>query len=87
MFHSIIEDLNKELPDSIALFKYYLDRHIEVDGDHHSHLALQMTANLCGNDESKWHEVLEISKQCLHFRKELWTGILQELQEKSLLSS
>jgi pyrroloquinoline quinone (PQQ) biosynthesis protein C len=80
MFHSIIEDLNQELPESISLFKYYLDRHIEVDGDHHSHLALQMTSNLCGEDPQKWEEVLQVSLQCLEYRKNLWTGVLQELQ-------
>jgi pyrroloquinoline quinone (PQQ) biosynthesis protein C len=75
MFHSIIEDIDKELPDTVSLFKYYLDRHIEVDGDHHSHLALQMTANLCGEEDHKWEEVAVVSAQCLEKRAALWTGV------------
>jgi pyrroloquinoline quinone (PQQ) biosynthesis protein C len=75
MFHSIIEDIDKELPDTVSLFKYYLDRHIEVDGDHHSHLALQMTANLCGEEDHKWEEVAAVSAQCLEKRAALWTGV------------
>lgn len=77
MFHSIIEDIDKQLPQTVSLFKYYLDRHIEIDGDHHSHLALQMTANLCGEDDKKWEEVLEVSLECLKKREALWSGVLE----------
>ena len=79
MFHSIIEDIDKELPDTVSLFKYYLDRHIEIDGDHHSHLALQMTANLCGEEEQKWQEVTNVSAQGLQKRVTLWSGVLEEI--------
>jgi pyrroloquinoline quinone (PQQ) biosynthesis protein C len=79
MFHSIIEDIDKQLPETVSLFKYYLDRHIEIDGGHHSHLALQMTANLCGNDDQKWKEVAEVSAVGLQKRVTLWSGVLEEI--------
>jgi hypothetical protein len=82
MFISIVKDMNEKFPDSISIFKYYLDRHIEVDGDHHSHLALQMTANLCGNDAQKWEQVEAVVIESLEKRKQLWDGVLEEIESK-----
>ncbi len=79
MFHSIVNDLHKHSPESISIFKYYLERHIEVDGDHHSHLALQMTANLCGEDESLWAEAEAEIIKSLQKRIDLWDGVYEEI--------
>lgn len=85
MFHSIVNDIHKNFPDNIAIFKYYLERHIEVDGGHHSHLALQMTANLCGDDEALWLEAEQATKACLQSRIELWNGVYEEIiQSKNI---
>ncbi len=82
MFHSMINDINRNFPDSIAVFKYYLERHIEVDGDHHSHLALAMTEQLCGNDEKKWSEAKAETIASLQSRIKLWDGVYEEIISK-----
>ncbi|GAB3691029.1 DUF3050 domain-containing protein [Spirosoma flavus] len=79
MFFSIVSDINKNFPDSISIFKYYLERHIEVDGDHHSHLALQMTANLCGDNDEYWEEAEQATIASLQKRIDLWNGVYKEL--------
>lgn len=79
MFISMIEDIYKRIPDSISTFKYYLERHIEVDGDHHSHLALEMTRDLCGTDETLWAEASEYTKLSLQHRIGLWNGAYDEI--------
>ena len=79
MFHSLINDINQNFPNSISVFKYYLERHIEVDGDHHSHLALAMTEQLCGNDEKKWSEATAETVASLQSRINLWDGVYEEI--------
>ena len=74
MFVSLVNDINTNFPDSISIFKYYLERHIEVDGDHHSQLALQMTFNLCGTDEQFWKEAEQAIIESLQKRIDLWDG-------------
>lgn len=86
MFHSIVNDIDRSFPESVSIFKYYLERHIEVDGDHHSHLALQMTANLCGDDEQFWKEAEEATLQSLQKRIELWDGVYEQIKHKNTLS-
>lgn len=82
MFHSIVNDMHKNFPDSISIFKYYLERHIEVDGDHHSHLALQMTSNLCGENPQFWQEAEQATIESLQKRIDLWDGVYEEIQVK-----
>ena len=79
MFISIVNDIHKNFPDNISIFKYYLERHIEVDGDHHSHLALQMTSNLCGKDEQFWKEAEQATIQSLQKRIDLWNGVYRQI--------
>jgi len=79
MFIAIVGDLNKKFPDQLSLIKYYLERHIEVDGDHHSHLALAMTAELCGDDENSWKTAEETIITSLKRRINLWDGVYKEI--------
>lgn len=79
MFISIVRDIDKTFPESVSIFKYYLERHIEVDGDHHSHLALEMTSMLCEENEAYWEEAKQFSIESLKRRIELWDGVYNEI--------
>ena len=61
---------------------YYLNRHIELDGDEHGPISLKMVAELCGDDASKWEEVLEIANDALRLRLKLWDHITECLKHK-----
>ncbi|MBM3185190.1 MAG: DUF3050 domain-containing protein [Bacteroidetes bacterium] len=82
MFVSIVKDIHKSFPDNVSIFKYYLERHIEVDGDHHSHLALQMTSNLCDSGLSYWMEAEDAAIESLQKRINLWDGAYNKIIEK-----
>ncbi|WP_316832518.1 DUF3050 domain-containing protein [Pedobacter aquatilis] len=86
MFFSIVNDLNSTQANQVSIFKYYLDRHIEVDGDSHSHLALSMTEKLCEKEENFWAEAEETAKKALQNRIDLWDAAYTEIINKSVLA-
>lgn len=61
---------------------YYLNRHIELDGDEHGPISLKMVAELCVDDASKWEEVLEIANDALRLRLKLWDHINECVKHK-----
>jgi pyrroloquinoline quinone (PQQ) biosynthesis protein C len=81
IFMAMVKELNRNFPGKLDLLLYYLERHIEVDGGHHAHLAYEMTAGLCGEDDVKWNEALIAVQEALEARIALWDGILAEVRE------
>lgn len=81
MFLQIVKDLSAEAQQQFDIFKYYLERHIEVDGDHHSHLAIAMLEELCGDDAEKWKEAAGAAKDALEARIRLWDGVMATIEE------
>jgi hypothetical protein len=77
MFTQILNKIYATHPEKVSIFKYYIERHIEVDGGHHSQLALEMVAELCGADKAKWEEACAAAIKSMELRVGLWDAILE----------
>ena len=64
----------------LAKFVWYLERHIEVDGEDHGPLALRMVADLCGESEKSWDEAAAAAEAAIGARIRLWDGILARIE-------
>ena len=81
MFRSLVRQLNQEMSGQLDQFVWYLERHIEVDGDDHGPLSLKMVADLCGDDPELWEEATQAAEEALRARLRLWDGVLAQIEE------
>jgi hypothetical protein len=51
-----------------------------VDGEEHTPMAMQMLADLCGDDEQKWQQCADTVNLALDARCELWDGVLSAIR-------
>lgn len=79
MFMQLVTRLSREHPGKLDTFRYYLERHIEVDGGHHGAIALRMVERLCGDDELKWQEAGRAALASIEARIRLWDAIVATL--------
>jgi Protein of unknown function (DUF3050) len=78
--------LSDELGDLLSDFVDYLERHIQVDSEEHTPMAMQMLADLCGEDDRKWQECEDTINEALGARVKLWDGILAALPARAVLT-
>lgn len=83
MFTILRDSLLKE-GSSTERLTYYLERHIELDEEHHGPLAQKLLYDLCGDDPAKKEEAIKIAQISLQMRRGLWDGVLAEIQERGL---
>jgi hypothetical protein len=78
MFQQVVA-VNDEVK-SLNTFVDYLERHIEVDGEEHTPMAMQMLADLCADDDARWRECAETVNTALAARARLWDGVLAAIR-------
>jgi Protein of unknown function (DUF3050) len=84
MFTEILKNFQENLPETdLSKLLYYFERHIELDADEHGPMAMQMIAELCGNDAQKWADVEETSILALEKRLGLWDAIEENIVMKA----
>lgn len=86
MFKSILNQLQIDR-NKAPKFYYYLERHIEVDGDEHGPAAEKLVENLCGTDPLKYIEAERAALQAIDARIRLWDGVEEAILENDSLYS
>lgn len=75
LFGSLVERLDQEFPGQLTAFRYYLKRHIELDGDEHGAMGREMVALLCGSNLGRQQAAQAVAVQVLQARSKFWDGI------------
>lgn len=78
MFEGIISSLKLEKLHCPTLL-YYLERHVQVDGEEHGPLSEECLDVLCGNDLSLRTRALSYGIKSLEERKRLWDRTLKRM--------
>ena len=85
VFQQIVDNLNTESGGRLEQFKYYLERHIELDGDDHGPMATRLLKSLCGDDKARWEKAENAAVDCLIARRELWDGIYETINNSNVV--
>lgn len=80
MFRALLDKM-KISREEAEVFHYYLDRHIELDGDHHGPMSLRMLDLLCEGDETKIAEAEEAALNAIRARIKFWDGVLEMIEK------
>ena len=79
MFTQLVHGLERQFPQRLATLRYYLDRHIELDGDQHGAMGLRMVDLLCGDHPVRQGEAIQAAVAALQARLQLWDAIADSL--------
>ncbi|NBV91139.1 MAG: DUF3050 domain-containing protein [Flavobacteriia bacterium] len=78
MFIEMVKELKANYPTKLQDFLFYLERHIEIDGEDHGPLSLKLMEEVCEGDPTKWEEATVAAEQALRMRIGLWDGVVRK---------
>ncbi|MFZ4628300.1 MAG: DUF3050 domain-containing protein [Blastocatellia bacterium] len=82
MFLGILDQLQPPPGTDLDDLRYYLERHVEVDGGHHGPLARRMVELLVGKDPQRLTEAEEVAKAALLGRLALWDAVVDACRQE-----
>ncbi len=86
MFRALLEKMTIKKEDT-EVFHYYLERHIELDSDHHGPMSLRMLEILCEDDPIKIEEAKQAAIQAIQARIKFWDGVLEVIEQNRAFNS
>lgn len=85
MFLGILDTLERNEGARYDDLRYYLERHVEVDGGHHGPLAERMVEVLCASNEQHYADAIVVAQRALQQRIALWDAVADACSETSLV--
>jgi hypothetical protein len=79
VFRKIVEELNIETHGRLDRFRFYLDRHIQLDDEVHGPMAEKLVSDLCEQDAEKWQAAEAAASLALEARLEFWDRLSELL--------
>ena len=80
VFQCIVDELNQNVDGTLCDFQFYLQRHVELDGEEHGPLAAQLMTNLCDESAANWQAATAAAVAALTARLAFWNGIHAAIQ-------
>jgi hypothetical protein len=82
MFRRLLDTLYGAKNNNARLrhFIYYIDRHIELDGDSHGPMGRQLLDDLIANSPHRGERALQSACSSIEARIRLWNGTLSKLR-------
>ena len=59
----------------VPVFRYYLQRHAELDGNHHGPTALKLLKNMSAGDPEIENEIVQQAEKSIEQRISFWDGV------------
>jgi hypothetical protein len=87
VFRRVVEELGTTSGATLDVFRYYLDRHIDVDDGEHGPMAEELVEDLCGDEPARWRSAEEAAVRSLEARTALWDGIGERLDRAAVQAS
>ena len=83
LFGQMVQQLNVKTAGSLEAFQYYLNRHIELDEEHHGPMAQRLLVTVCGESDEHWAEAETAAVQALEARQRLWDAAASRMTVRS----
>jgi hypothetical protein len=80
VFQKVVDEIAGRVGKDLDDFRYYLLRHVELDGDEHGPMAQRLLESLCGNDAERWRTVEKAAIAALEARLKFWDAIHQAVK-------
>jgi hypothetical protein len=75
LFGRLVDRLADGAAGELDDFRYYLHRHIGLDGNEHGPLAARLVQSVCGEDEGRWEVATRAAVATLEARRDLWDSV------------